>query len=337
MKKLLTALLLTAMVLSLSACGTDSENGAADSTSDHAADMGKETPTDIVIATGNSTGTFYFIGAGQAKILDEAVPDITYSVEATTGTKENLVFASESADVVAMAPLDYAYAAYSGDASMDFETPMDNLRLIMTGHSTSVHFVVLDESSIHSFADIKGKKIGLPANTSGYYVALRLFAAYGITENDIEIVYVSTSEAGDALKDGTVDMAVYSAGAPISAVTDLAMSKAIRMIGLEDSQATKDFLKQYPYYVESVIPGGTYSGIDEDVSCVTFPICLLVNNDLDDDIVYNMVKILNENTDKLSQLHALGSYWTTERTLEFYDDPVIPFADGAVKYYDEVK
>ena len=290
-----------------------------------------------MIATGNSTGTFYFIGAGQANILDSKIADITYSVEATTGTKENLIFVSESPDVIGMSPLDYAYAAYVGDSTMDFGDPMEDLRLIMTGHSTSVHFVVLNESSINSFHDIKGKKIGLPANTSGYYVALRLFAAYGITENDIEIVYVSTSEAGDALKDGSIDLAVYSAGAPISSVTDLAMSKSIRLIGLEDSPETDAFFAEYPYYKPSVIPGGTYSGVDDDSACVNFPICLVVNDKLNDDIVYDIVKVLNENTTELGKLHVLGNEWTTENTLMFYENPVIPFADGAVRYYEEVK
>lgn len=350
MKRFIALLLAAMMILSLAACGektpeTKAPETKAPETKDsgtkapetQAPDVKKETPDNIVIATGNASGTFYFIGAAQAAILDQEIKDITYAVEATTGTKENLVYCQDDAGTIAMSPLDYAYAAYVGDKSMGFESAMPDLRLIMTGHSTSVHFVVLKDSPIQSFADIKGKKVGLPVNTSGYYVALRLFAEYGITENDITIVPASTSEAGDALKDGTIDIAVYSAGAPISSVVDLAMSKDIRLLSLDDEKIADAFFGKYGYYYKSTIAGGTYNNVADDCTCINFPICLVVNNKLDDEIVYNAVKVLNENTEALGKTHKLGVHWNTENTLKFFTDPVIPFATGAEKYYNEKK
>jgi TRAP transporter TAXI family solute receptor len=297
----------------------------------------KEKPNDIVITTSAMTNTFYYIGAGQAKILDEAIKGITYSVEASTGTKENLVFTSTRADTMGISPLDYCYAAYTGDASMDFPDPMSNLRLVMTGHSTSVHFAVLENSPIKSFGDLRGKKIGLPPNTSGYFVALRLFAEYGIGESDYSIVLLSPSEAGDALKDGTIDLAVFSGGAPIAAVTDLNMSKRIRLLALDDPKIADSFFSKYPFYYQSAIAAGTYTGINSDIISVNFPISLVCNENLDDDIVYEIVKALNENTDKLAEIHVLGKAWNTKNTLANFTNPVVPFHDGAIRYYEEAQ
>lgn len=296
-----------------------------------------EKPDDIVIATSSMTNTFYYIGAGQAKILDEAIKGIHYSVEASTGSKENLVFTSTRPDTMGIVPLDYVYAGYIGNKEMDFPDPMPNLRLVMTGHSTSTHFVVLAGSSINSFRDLKGKKIGMPPNTSGYFVALRLLAEYGYGDKDYNVVLISPAEAGDALKDGTIDMAVFAGGPPIAAVTDLNMSKRIRLLHLDDQKIADDFFAKYPFYYQGAIAAGTYTGIDADISTVNYPIALVCNKNLDDDIVYEITKTLNENTDKLAEIHVLGREWTTKNTLANFEKPVIPFHDGAARYYEEKK
>ena len=300
-----------------------------------AAFAASEKPDDIVIATSSVTNTFYYIGAGQAKILDEAIKGITYSVEASTGSKENLVFTNSRPDTMGIAPLDYCYAGYTGDKTMDFPDALTNVRLVMTGHSTSTHFAVLENSSIKSFGDLKGKKIGLPPNTSGYFVAIRLLAEYGLNDKDYNVVFVSPSEAGDALKDGTIDLAVFAGGAPIAAVTDLNMSKRIRLLALDDQKIADGFFAKYPFYFQGAIGAGTYTGIDTAVATVNYPIALVCNKNLDDDIVYDLTKTLNENTDKLAEIHVLGKEWTTKNTLANFANPVIPFHDGAARYYDE--
>ena len=292
-------------------------------------------PNDIVITTSSPTNTFYYIGAGQAKILDEAIKGIAFSVEASTGSKENLVFTSSRPDTMGIVPLDYAYAAYVGDKAMDFPKAMPNLRLVMTGHSTSVHFAVLANSPIKSFKDLRGKRIGVPPNTSGYFVAVRLLAEYGLKDKDYNTVFVSPSEAGDALKDGTIDLAVFAGGAPIAAVTDLNMSKRIRLLALDDKAIADKFFAKYPFYYKSAIPAKTYTGIDASVSTVNYPIVLVCNKDLDNDIVYAITKTLNEKTDELAKIHILGKEWNTKNVLESFKKPAIPFHDGAARYYKE--
>lgn len=299
------------------------------------ANAAAQKPNDIVITTSSPTNTFYYIGAGQAKILDAAIKGIAFSVEASTGSKENLVFTSSRPDTMGIVPLDYCYAAYVGDTAMDFPKAMPNIRLVMTGHSTSVHFAVLANSPIKSFKDVRGKKIGLPPNTSGYFVAVRLLAEYGLGAKDYSTVLISPAEAGDALKDGTIDMAVFAGGAPIAAVTDLNMSKRIRLLALDDKAIADKFFAKYPFYYKSAIPAKTYVGIDASVATVNYPIVLVCNKDLDNDIVYQITKTLNENTDKLAAIHILGKEWNTKNVLENFKKPAVPFHDGAARYYKE--
>lgn len=342
MKRLLTIILIVFMLFSIVACSSttspavSTDNVSNEANANSTAESKQIIPDSITIATGNTGGTFYYIGAGQAKILTETVPSSSFSVEATSTGIENVVYTHESEDTLGIAGLDYMFAGFNGDTHYGFDKANDNIRLLMVGHSTSVHYVVLEDSPIKTFYDIKGKKIGLPPQSSGYYLSERLFKEYGISLDDIQVVFVSTSEAGDALKDGTIDLAVYSGGAPIAAVTDLDTTKRIRFISFDEKEVQDSFFKKYPFYYPSVIKAGIYKGAKQDVNVANFPISLACNKDLDDDFVYEIVKSLDQNVDKLLEIHPLGKHWCAKTTFDYLKEPVIPFHDGALKYYNEI-
>ena len=60
-----------------------------------------------------------------------------------------------------------------------------------------------------------------------------------------------------ALKDGKIDAAFVVAGAPTTAIVDLATSKPVYLVSLDESH-TSDLLKASPYYSAYTIKAGTY-------------------------------------------------------------------------------
>ena len=107
-------------------------------------------------------------------------------------------------------------------------------------------------------ADLKGKTVSIGAVGSGvYFNAIDVLNAYGMTEKDIKPVYQSFGDSADSLKDGKIDAAFIVAGAPTTAITDLAASGSVYLVSLDDAH-TKALLDSSPFYSAYIIPAGTY-------------------------------------------------------------------------------
>jgi hypothetical protein len=83
-----------------------------------------------------------------------------------------------------------------------------------------------------------------------------------------------------------------------------------------------------------VIPGGTYSGIDDVTQSVGFYALWLVNADADPDLVYSITQsVWHEGTRHLlDALDPIGKQMTLEHALDALSVPLHP---GAAKFYQE--
>ena len=93
---------------------------------------------------------------------------------------------------------------------------------------------------------------------AGVYCSRRSKRA-GLTEDDIKPTYQSFSDSADALKNGQIDAAFIVAGAPTTAVTDLATTKDTYLVSL-DSEHIAKLLETSDYYTETVIAKDVYFG-----------------------------------------------------------------------------
>lgn len=89
-----------------------------------------------------------------------------------------------------------------------------DLRIIMTVTESFYRLVGKRSSGISSLADLKGKRVMLPRNTSANYYLVAMLRTVGLTEDDIEIVNLPMAIEGqtgmdqmsDALLDGRADV-----------------------------------------------------------------------------------------------------------------------------------
>ena len=96
--------------------------------------------------------------------------------------------------------------------------------------------IVTTNPDIKTVADLKGKTVSIGAAGSGvYFNAIDVLQAYGMTEKDITPVYQSFADSADSLKDGKIDAAFIVAGAPTTAITDLATSGSVYLVSLDDT------------------------------------------------------------------------------------------------------
>ena len=123
--------------------------------------------------------------------------------------------------------------------------------------------IVTTDASIKTVADLAGKRVSIGSAGSGvYFNAIDILGAYGLTEDDIIPTYQSFGDSADSLKNGQIDAAFIVAGAPTTAVTDLATTKDVYLVSLDDEHVDK-LLASSPYYTKVTISKDVY-GLDTD-------------------------------------------------------------------------
>ena len=147
--------------------------------------------------------------------------------------------------------------AYAYNGTNLFETKMEGFSTVAALYMEQVQIVTTD-ANIKTVADLSGKAVSIGAPGSGvYFNAIDVLGAYGLTENDIKPTYQSFGDSADALKNGQIDAAFIVAGAPTTAVTDLATTKDVYLVSLDDEHIAK-LLETSDYYTQTVIAKDVY-------------------------------------------------------------------------------
>lgn len=331
MKKLVSALLAAVMILSLAACGSNTSTAPApDGSSSTTSTDTKKGDVRISIGGGNTTGVYYILAGALANLVNEKSDNVIASAEVTGASIENcnLIHAGELE--MGVANTDISMYAYNGETD-NFPEAMPELRHIAKLYTSTMNIVVSADSDIHSVADLKGKKVAVGSPGAGQRVYVQeILEEYGLTMNDIQVYDLSQSEAVDAMKDNQIDAAFIHSGHPNSAVADLAASKNIRLISLDES-AVESLTTKYPYLGAFTIPADAY-GTDSDALAVGAWNSLICVDSLDEDTVYQVTKLMFENLDYLASCHdILKNIDVTKACTE-----EIPLHEGAIRYYKEI-
>jgi hypothetical protein len=76
-----------------------------------------------------------------------------------------------------------------------------------------------------------------------------------------------------------------------------------------------------------------YSFLSEPVNTVAVKATLIANPDLDEAVVYDIVKAIIENKDMITTAHAKGAFISPESAIEGVS---INFHPGALRYFEEI-
>src|SRR3546814_15650420 len=90
-----------------------------------------------------------------------------------------------------------------------------------------------------------------------------------------------------SLRDGNIDVAVYSGAAPTSAITDLATAKSVRFIPIVEAKA-KAVMETHPFFFVDSLKAGTYPGMDSDVTTLFNPIHPCPRPEVSEDLFYHV-------------------------------------------------
>jgi sulfonate transport system substrate-binding protein len=80
-----------------------------------------------------------------------------------------------------------------------------DLRIVMTVAECAYRIVARRASGIAAVADLRGKKIGTPANTSAHYYLVKSLRRAGLAASDVTVVAMAVPDMAGALAKGEVD------------------------------------------------------------------------------------------------------------------------------------
>ena len=317
-------LIVAMMALALAGCG-----GQSGEQGDNAPP--KVETTFINIATGGTAGTYYPLGGAMAEVLNKNVANVNATAESTGASVANINLLKEGNVQLAFIQNDITYYADKGE-EMFTDQKVAGLKALATIYPETCQLITLKKNNINSVADLKGKKVAVGAAGSGVEAnARQIMAAEGITYDDINEQYLSFAEAANGLKDGNIDAGFITAGFPTAAIQDLSAQHDVVLIPVGDDIADK-LIADYPFYTKIVIPAGTYSKQAEDIQTLAVKAMLVVTDEMDEQLAYDITKAIYTNLDALKAAHSVGNLIVPETA---QDGLSVPLHPGAEKYFNE--
>lgn len=286
----------------------------------------------LILATGGTSGTYYPFGGAMGQIWNSNIENMNVTAQATGASKENIRLVGSGEAELAIVQNDVMDYAKNGIELFEGEK-IETFSTIAAMYPEIVQIVVAKDSDINSIADMKGKRISVGDAGSGVEAnAKQILEAYGLTFDDLNARRLSFRESGTALKDRQIEGFFVTAGIPNAAIQEIATIGGVKLISIDD-ETKKKLMDKYEFYTEYTIPKETYNGMAVDAKTVAVKATLIVNNDLSEDVVYNLTKTLLDKQPELGQAHAKGKELSAADAVQGVS---VPFHPGAIKYFKEI-
>lgn len=286
------------------------------------------------IGTGGTAGTYYPVGGMIANAVSQP-GKIIVTAAATNGSVANVNGISGGAMESGFSQSDVATWAQKGTGIFEGKPHVPGLRMIANLYPETIHVVVRKGSGIKSIVDLKGKRVALDEPGSGTLINARLvLAAYGVQESEIKPEYIKPNQAGDKMKDGSLDAFFFTGGAPAGAIAELASSgSGIELLPIDGPQA-QGLRMASPFFANDIIPAETYKGVAA-VNTLAVGAQWVTSDKADTETVYQITKALFSDATQrtLQSGHAKGKSITLKNAVLGVG---IPYHPGAERFYKEV-
>lgn len=282
------------------------------------------------LGTGSQSGIYYPFGGAVAELWNEQVDNINVKVEVTAASVENTIKVASGSMLAGFAQANVVEQAYMGSGEFDEKLPV---RVLVTLYPNILHVILPKGSDIRSLSDLAGRRVSLGAPASGTAVtAENILAANGVGVDDMDARYLNYSETTNALTNSQIDAGFIVGGLGVGAVTELALTKDITLLSLSDAEID-NFRSERPIYNSFDAPEGVYSNVEAFRTVAVWNV-IVVHEEMDENLAYQLTKAVYENNDSLVQTQNAALYTTVENA---YMANTIPLHPGAQRYISEVE
>ncbi len=321
------SILFLVLIMLLSACNQETNGGGEESS-------GGENDT-LTWGSASLGSQGYVIIEALASTANNYVDDFRNSTISTAGGAENIVLLDQGEIQMGQATSDVLYAATNGIEPFQQETEFS--QVFAYGY-WSLPILVPMDSDIQTIEDLKGKRLNV--GTTGGSSSIIANAVLGEEGYDIideiTLEHLNYQEAADALNAGQIDASVlfHMAGNLVAApFQELAKSMELRPLEFDQDILETVTENNQGLSIETAL-ADTFDFYTEDVQAPGMTGMLVTRPDTDEDIVYELVKVLYENEEEVRNISPELNIFELDYAVEglVKDYPVHP---GAAKYFQE--
>ncbi len=294
-----------------------------------------------VLTTATTGGTYYPVGVALATIAHAQLYEsegISLTAISSAGSLENVKLLRDNQAQFAI--LQGPFGAWSWNGEGPVSNPQTHIRSVSALWQNVEHFVLLSDlaatGQIMDLDLLDGDRYVLGARNSGAEQTGRfILETLGIDyEAKFNLAYMGYGPTTSAIQDGNIVGMNIPAGAPVSSITQAYALLGDRLTILNWTQEELDKINaKYPLWDWYEFPPGTYPNQTELIRTVASPNVLVTREDISDEVVYRVTKVIWENLATLQEIHRATKDMRLEIAIEGLGAPLHP---GAMRYYREV-
>lgn len=284
--------------------------------------------TRITYKSAKTGSSYYQMGVQLAEAMKAGTNgDIIVTVEESQGSVQNVMeVKARGGDYVFTTPPALVGLAQGGKAMFEGkgDPKFDEIRALFPIPSLTMHFVMSADSGVTDFAGMEGKTILLGKGSFGATEGEKYLKLFGL-EGKVNLAEVELSNAVPALKNGQIDGFVTAGSWPAPNVIEAAASADVVVLSLSDEQIAET------KRAKLVIPAGTYSGQEADITTTSLPVAAFTTTAMGDDAAYQLTKTFWESKAAMAE----GAPWWNGVDAALMSNINTKLHPGAIRYYTE--
>lgn len=324
----LLSLIVVLVTMSITGCGSEPTGQQSD-------ESNQQSNLQLTMGTYGPSGGYMLLATGIAKIINENVEGVNFTpVPSPRGSVENVETVNSQEREFGLAASNVVVNAIT--PREPFTEKQDIMGWFVAHHGIT-YSIALESSNIKSFKDLEGKKvaIGAPGSDDEFLAENVFLPAAGVDISKVKIERVAMTEAANLMKDGHIDAFIGTGAPKLATIAELASSREIRFIPMEESAIDK-VLEDYTEFVVKEIKDGDIDNLIMDepsYKVIAMNHIAIVHPSVDEDMMYDFTKAVFENLDVIHEIKEEFKVITLENALNGMPCEVHP---GALRYFKEV-
>ncbi|MDD9891100.1 MAG: TAXI family TRAP transporter solute-binding subunit [Gammaproteobacteria bacterium] len=292
-----------------------------------------------VLTTGTTSATYYPVGVALATLVS-AQEELDFSLNAisSAGSLENVKLLRDNQAQFSTMLSIFAAWSYAGEGPI--QNPQEHIRGVTALWPNVEHLLLRTElvtqGTFTDYSRLNGERVSIGMRNSGAEITgFYIFDALGIDhQQDLSVAYLGYGPSADALQDGNIVGLNAPGGPPMAALTRAHALLGDELTILSINQEELDAINwEYPIWNFYELAPGTYPSQDATVRTAASANVLVARDDVPEEIVYKLTKLLWENLAVLQEIHNATKSMEIEKALQGIP---VPLHKGALRYYREI-
>lgn len=303
--------------------------------------LAEKWPAQLRFVSGPSGGTWFALGGTLAGMWTQNVIPMT---SGTGGGTSNILTISRGQADIGLTTLSVFNAAVKGIAP--FKEPVKGTVLFANLYRQYAYFIMRKDyaikNGVKTLGDVIRKKLPIrfatltPGTASELVIRLLFEKGYGVSWSDIKswggrVEFASYTDGANLLCDNNLDMFAFQVSRVASVIMDIESRTDVVILPVDEEaiQALANYLGTTKFYIEP----GVYKSVTEPIPTVGDYTCLVIRENLPDDLVYKLAEALWKNKEQIAKAFVdMGELNPQEAISEG-----VPTHPGSVKFWSELK